>query len=149
ELVKEILRTEVDSLYEERHQGAKTWEMMGGYSPTLGIVGTVIGLVLVLSNISDPGSLAASIAVAFIATLYGVGSANLVFLPVGAKLQGCGDDEVAGKELLIEGILAIQSGDNPRIVEEKLVAFLTIKQRAAYRAAQARDSGDAEMDLAA
>lgn len=150
ELVKEILRTEVDSLHEERHQEAKVWETMGGFAPTLGICGTVIGLVLVLSNISDPASLAASIAVAFIATLYGLGSANLVFLPVGNKLQGCADDEVAGKELLIEGILAIQSGDNPRIVEEKLVAFLTIKQRAAYRIAQAGNGGaDVDMDLAA
>ena len=149
ELVKEILRTEVDSLHEERHQEAGVWEAMGGYGPTLGITGTVIGLVLVLSNISDPSSLAASIAVAFIATLYGVGSANLVYLPVGMKLKGCADDEVAGKEMLIEGILAIQSGDNPRIVEEKLVAFLTMKDRMRYREAMAAGAADLEMDLAA
>jgi chemotaxis protein MotA len=149
ELVKEILRTEVDSLHEERHAEAGVWETMGGFSPTLGICGTVIGLVLVLSNISDPSSLAASIAVAFIATLYGVGSANLVFLPVGNKLKLCATDEVAGKEMLIEGILAIQSGDNPRIVEEKLVAFLTTKDRAAYRAEKEAAESALEMDLAA
>ena len=149
ELVKEILRTEVDTLHEERHQQAGVWEAMGGYAPTLGITGTVIGLVLVLSNISDPSSLAASIAVAFIATLYGVGSANLVYLPVGMKLKGCADDEVASKEMLIEGILAIQSGDNPRIVEEKLVAFLSIADRTAYRAAAEAGAADLEMDLAA
>jgi chemotaxis protein MotA len=149
ELVKEILRTEVDSLHEERHAEAGVWETMGGFSPTLGIVGTVIGLVLVLSNISDPSSLAASIAVAFIATLYGVGSANLVFLPIGNKLKSCATDEVAGKEMLIEGILAIQSGDNPRIVEEKLVAFLTTKDRARYRATKEASRGDFDMDLAA
>jgi len=149
ELVKEILRTEVDSLHEERHQQAGVWEAMGGYAPTLGIIGTVIGLVLVLSNISDPSSLAASIAVAFIATLYGVGSANLMYLPIGMKLKGCADDEVAGKEMLIEGILAIQSGDNPRIVEEKLVAFLSTKDRTAYRVAMAAGAADLEMDLAA
>ncbi len=150
ELVKEILRTEVDSLHEERHADASIWETAGGFAPTLGIVGTVIGLVLVLSNISDPSSLAASIAVAFIATLYGVGSANLVFLPVANKLKACASDEVAGKEMLIEGILAIQSGDNPRIVEEKLVAFLTTRDRARYRAAKAAaDGGDLDMDLAA
>ncbi len=150
ELVKEILRTEVDSLHEERHGDANIWETAGGFAPTLGIVGTVIGLVLVLSNISDPSSLAASIAVAFIATLYGVGSANLVFLPVGNKLKGCAADEVSGKEMLIEGILAIQSGDNPRIVEEKLVAFLTTRDRARYRAAkELAEGGDLEMDLAA
>ncbi|MBC7460749.1 MAG: flagellar motor protein [Thermoleophilia bacterium] len=149
ELVKEILRTEVDSLHEERHQEAAVWEAMGGFAPTLGITGTVIGLVLVLSNISDPSSLAASIAVAFIATLYGVGSANLIYLPIAMKLKGSGDDEVAGKEMLIEGVLAIQSGDNPRIVEEKLVAFLTTKDRTRYRVALAAGAADLEMDLAA
>jgi chemotaxis protein MotA len=150
ELVKEILRTEVDSLHEERHAEANVWETMGGFAPTMGIIGTVIGLVLVLSNISDPSSLAASISVAFIATLYGVGSANLMFLPVGNKLKTCAADEVAGKEMLIEGILAIQSGDNPRIVEEKLVAFLTTGDRARYRAAKELASGaDFDMDLAA
>lgn len=149
ELVKDILRTEVDSLHEERHNDAAVWETMGGFAPTMGIIGTVIGLVLVLSNISDPSSLAASIAVAFIATLYGVGSSNLVFLPIGTKLKGCADNEVAGKEMLIEGILAIQSGDNPRIVEEKLVAFLTSSDREAYRAAKSKADGDLDLDLAA
>ncbi len=148
ELVKEILRTEVDSLHEERHAEAGVWETMGGFAPTMGIIGTVIGLVLVLSNISDPSSLAAAISVAFIATLYGVGSANLVFLPVGNKLKTCASDEVAAKEMLIEGILAIQSGDNPRIVEEKLVAFMTTRDRARYRAAKEADN-DLDMDLAA
>lgn len=148
ELVKEILRTEVDSLHEERHAEANVWETMGGFSPTMGIIGTVIGLVLVLSSISDPAGLAGAIAVAFIATLYGVGSANLVFLPVGNKLKVCASDEVAGKEMLIEGILAIQSGDNPRIVEEKLIAFMTTSDRARYRADKAFGE-DADMDLAA
>ena len=85
-----------------------------------------------------------------IATLYGVGSANLMFLPVGNRLKNCAADEVAGKEMLIEGILAIQSGDNPRIVEEKLVAFLTTGDRARYRAAkELAEGGDLDMDLAA
>jgi chemotaxis protein MotA len=150
ELVKEILRTEVDSLHEERHAEANVWETMGGFAPTMGIIGTVIGLVLVLSNISDPSSLAASISVAFIATLYGVGSANLMFLPVGNKLKACAADEIAGKEMLIEGILSIQSGDNPRIVEEKLVAFLSTGDRARYRAAKELDSDeDLDMNVAA
>jgi len=147
-LVKEVLQTEVDTLHTERHGDAKIFELMGGYAPTMGIVGTVIGLVVTLSNISDPASLAGAIAIAFLATLYGVGSANLLFLPIGVKLQGCADDEVSAKELLIEGILSIQSGDNPRIVEEKLVAFLTTSQRAEYRASQASDE-DESMDLAA
>lgn len=150
ELVKDILQTEVDSLHDERHAEASVWETMGGFAPTMGIIGTVIGLVLVLSNISDASGLAAAISVAFIATLYGVGSANLVFLPVGNKLKNCATDEIAGKEMLIEGILAIQSGDNPRIVEEKLLAFLTTTDRAAYHAAKAAaDEGALDMDLAA
>jgi chemotaxis protein MotA len=149
ELVKEILRTEVDSLHEERHAEAQIWEMMGGYAPTMGIVGTVIGLVVTLSNISDPASLAGAIAIAFLATLYGVGSANLIYLPIGNKLTACASDEVSGREMLIEGILAIQSGDNPRIVEEKLIAFLTTGDRARYRAAKAASDFDSDMDLAA
>lgn len=150
ELVKDILETEVGTLEGELKEGAGIYITMGGFAPTLGIIGTVIGLVLVLSNISDPSSLAASIAVAFIATLYGVGSANLVWLPIGNKLMVCANDEVAGRELMIEGILAIQSGDNPRIVEEKLLAFLGSSDRAAYRIAQqAPGASDIDMDLAA
>jgi chemotaxis protein MotA len=105
--------------------------------------------VLVLGNISDPSSLAKSISVEFIATHNGVSTANHVFLPVGNKLKLCATDEVAGKEMLIEGILAIQSGDNPRIVEEKLVAFLTTKDRVNYRAAKDAAEEALEMDLAA
>ncbi|MEO6866514.1 MAG: MotA/TolQ/ExbB proton channel family protein [Gaiellales bacterium] len=148
ELVKEILRTEVDSLHEELHAEAKTFELMHGVAPTMGIIGTVIGLVVTLSNIADASSLAAAIAVAFLATLYGVSSANLIWLPIGVKLQGSADDQVATREMMIEGILAIQSGDNPRIVEEKLIAFLSIRDRAAYRAAL-DTGGPEEMDLAA
>lgn len=150
ELVKEILRTEVDSLHEELHADAKMFELMAGIAPTMGIIGTVIGLVVTLSNMSDAASLAGAIAVAFLATLYGVGSANLVWLPFGVKLQGVADDQVSAREMMIEGILAIQSGDNPRIVEEKLIAFLGSSERAAYRAAQSADgAGGGEMDLAA
>lgn len=150
DLVKEILHTEVDSLHDERVSGAKVWEAMSGFSPTLGIIGTVIGLVLVLSNISDPSSLAASIAVAFIATLYGVGLANTIYLPFAMKIKSCAEDEVQGRELVIEGILAIQSGDNPRIVEEKLVAYLSTRDRATFRAAKASaEAADADVDLAA
>lgn len=149
ELVKEILRTEVDSLHEELHGEAKVFELMSGVAPTMGIIGTVIGLVVTLSNMSDAAALAGAIAVAFLATLYGVGSANLLWLPIGVKLQGAADDQVAAREMMIEGILAIQSGDNPRIVEEKLIAFLGLRDRAAYRAAMGGDGADGEMDLAA
>ena len=146
ELVKEILETEVDALADENTKKAKVWAQLAGYSPTLGIIGTVMGLVNVLKNLSDPTSLGPMIAVAFIATFYGVAFANLVYMPISTKLTACSDDEVAGRELMLEGILAIQSGDNPRIVEEKLVAFLDSKTKLGYlRAKQAAD----EFDLAA
>lgn len=146
ELVKEILQTEVDSLAEEHEGESAMWTVMGGFSPTLGIIGTVMGLVLVLGNLSDAASLGPAIAVAFVATFYGVAFANLLYLPVGLKLKACSQDEIATRELIIEGILAIQSGDNPRIVEEKLVAFLDGATKKQFKVA--RESRD-EFDLAA
>lgn len=146
ELVKEILQTEVDATAEEQERIAGVWTAMGGYSPTLGIIGTVMGLVLVLANLSDAAALGPAIAVAFVATFYGVVFANLLYLPVGMKLKACAQDEIATRELMIEGILAIQSGDNPRIVEEKLVAFLNAETKREFRSA--RDSRD-EFELAA
>ena len=146
ELVKEILQTEVDSLAEENERDAAMFATMGGFSPTLGIIGTVMGLVNVLANLADAASLGPHIAVAFIATFYGVCFANLVYLPLGFKLQACSSDEISGRELMIEGILAIQSGDNPRIVEEKLVAFLDAGSKLSFL--NERNQRD-EFDLAA
>ncbi len=91
----------------------------------------MLGLVNVLSNLSDPSSLGPAIAVAFLATLYGVGSANLYYLPVGTKLKGKSEDEVLFRSIAVEGILAIQAGENPRIVEERLTGFLDPRTRAA------------------
>lgn len=150
ELVKEILQTEVDSLAEQNEAKAGVWTTMGGFSPTLGIIGTVMGLVHVLANLNNAATLGASISVAFIATFYGVAFANLIFLPLGFKLGQCSEDEIAGRELMIEGILAIQSGDNPRIVEEKLVAFLTAERKLEFlEAKRAERQQDDEFDLAA
>jgi chemotaxis protein MotA len=130
DLVKDILRTEV-SFIEDRHSaGAKYFENLGGFAPTFGIIGTVMGLVHVLGNLSDPGSLGPAIAAAFIATLYGVVSANALFLPLANKLKVASAEEMLNMEMMIEGILSIQAGDNPRIVKEKLNAFLPPKMRA-------------------
>ena len=147
ELVKEILQTEVDSMAEENERKASAWVAMGGYSPTLGIIGTVMALVVVLGQLDDPQSLGPAISLAFIATLYGVCFANLIYLPIGAKLGMCSQDELASRELMIEGILAIQSGDNPRIVEEKLVAFLDSSDKLEFLAR--RDNAEDDFDLAA
>ncbi|MEP0815293.1 MAG: flagellar motor protein [bacterium] len=129
ELVKDILQTEL-AYIEERHEtGAKYFENLGGFAPTFGIIGTVMGLVHVLSNLSDPSSLGPAISAAFIATLYGVVSANAIFLPIANKLKSSSKEEILIMELMIEGILSIQAGDNPRIVKEKLNAFLPPARR--------------------
>ena len=129
ELVREILQTDIAFLGARHHEGANLFGTMGGFAPTLGVIGTVSGLVHMLANLSDPGSMGPSIAAAFIATLYGVCSANLLFLPLSNKLKAVSHEEVLGREIMMEGILAIQAGDNPRIVEEKLKAFLSPKIR--------------------
>ncbi len=129
ELVREIMQTDIQFLGSRHHEGANLFGTMGGFAPTLGVIGTVSGLVHMLANLSDPGSMGPSIAAAFIATLYGVCSANLLFLPLGNKLKAISHEEVLVREIIMEGILAIQAGDNPRIVEEKLKAFLSPKIR--------------------
>jgi chemotaxis protein MotA len=129
ELVREIMETDIQFLGTRHHEGANLFGTMGGFAPTLGVIGTVSGLVHMLANLSDPGSMGPSIAAAFIATLYGVCSANLLFLPLGNKLKAISHEEVLVREIMMEGILAIQAGDNPRIVEEKLKAFLAPKIR--------------------
>lgn len=129
ELVRDILRTDLEFLEERHKQGAQFFQTLGGFAPTLGIIGTVMGLIQMLENLSDPGSMGPAIAMAFTATLYGVSSANLLFLPLGNKLKIRSAEEQFLREIMIEGILSIQAGDNPRIVEEKLKAFLPPKVR--------------------
>lgn len=135
ELVRDIMQTDIAFLGSRHHTGANLFATMGGFAPTLGVIGTVAGLVHMLANLSDPGSMGPSIAAAFIATLYGVSSANLLFLPLSNKLKHASAEEVLMREMTMEGILAIQAGDNPRIVEEKLKAFLSPKVRASIEQA--------------
>ena len=129
EVVQSVL--EIDSqVLEERHKaGYEVLEAMGGFAPTMGIIGTVMGLISVLSNLSDVSKLGPSIAVAFIATFYGVSTANLVWLPLGKKLKGKSQSEVAARGMMLEGVLSIQAGDNPRIVQEKLLGYLAPNSR--------------------
>jgi chemotaxis protein MotA len=120
ETLKTILETQLEYL-EERHEVLiGMLEAMGGFAPTMGIIGTVMGLVRVLSNLSDPNSLGPKIAVAFIATLWGVSSANLIWLPLGNKLKRKNHEEAFYRRVVIEGVLAVQSGENPRLVRQKL-----------------------------
>lgn len=124
ELVRQILETEIYSVQERHHTGASIFEAAGGYSPTMGIIGTVMGLVHVLGNLESPETLGPSIALAFIATLYGIGAANVLWLPIAEKLKNMSKKEVMLQELMLEGIISIQAGYNPILIRERLSAFL-------------------------
>ncbi len=123
--VSDIMRTDLALTSERHHTGIAALEAMGGYAPTMGIIGTVMGLIKVLGSLSDPEGLGEAIAVAFLATLYGIGTANLLWLPIAAKLRAKDREEQLVKRLVIEGVLTIQAGQSPRIVREKLGAFLS------------------------
>lgn len=117
---------EVDLLAAEQFdtQAAKIYEAMGGYSPTIGIIGAVMGLIHVMQNLSDPSKLGSGIATAFVATIYGVGLANMFFLPIAAKLKAHVQAQTQRRELIIEGLIAIAEGENPKSIESKLEGFI-------------------------
>lgn len=122
-VARDALETEIHAEWEENNLCAKVWESAGGFAPTVGILGAVLGLIHVMENLSDPSKLGPGIAVAFVATVYGVGLANLVFLPVASKLKRKHNLEKERKTLIAEGVLSIQAGLNPRVLEEKLKAY--------------------------
>lgn len=130
--VKSALELSVE-LLEERHEvGISIFEAAGGYAPTMGITGTVLGLVNVLADMADTSTLGEKISKAFIATLYGIGTANLLWLPIASKLKRINASEIMEKSLVIEAILCIQEGVNPNTLEEKLKGFLDKKQLVDY-----------------
>lgn len=131
ELIRGILETQIEALERRHKTGIGIFEAAGGFAPTMGIIGTVMGLVHVLSNLSSPEELGPSIAVAFIATLYGVSSANLLWLPIAAKLRNKHEKEKLLRELTLEGIMAIHAGERPAYIQEKLAAFLHARTAAA------------------
>jgi chemotaxis protein MotA len=122
-VMRDALETEIASDYEENLVGAKVFESAGGFSPTIGILGAVLGLIHVMENLSDPGKLGAGIAVAFVATIYGVGFANLVLIPISTKLKRRLVVARDRKTLIAEGVLSIQEGLNPRILDDKLRSY--------------------------
>lgn len=124
ELVREILDAEIDGMSARHGAGATAFEKAGGYAPTMGIIGTVMGLVHVLQNLANPSSLGPAISTAFIATLLGVGAANVIFLPVAARLRALSGAETELRTLTLDGLLAVQAGDNPRVVGDKLSSFV-------------------------
>jgi len=123
-VLREILETEIAYIEERHKQGIIFFQKAGGFSPTMGILGTVLGLIQALSDTSDASHMAGAIAVAFIATLWGVGLANLFFLPVSDKLRMRHEEEIAHLELIMEGVVALQSGENPRNIRTRLLSFI-------------------------
>ncbi|WOL26465.1 flagellar motor protein [Pseudomonas fragi] len=123
ETIRSVL--EVDYMTQESRdiEAAKVFESMGGYAPTIGIIGAVMGLIHVMGNLADPGQLGSGIAVAFVATIYGVASANLVLLPIASKLKAIAMRQSLYREMLLEGILSIAEGESPRSIELKLQGF--------------------------
>jgi chemotaxis protein MotA len=119
--LKEILDVDISFYEMEQRQAIKIWEAAGGYSPTIGILGAVLGLIHVMENLSDPSKLGSGIAVAFVATIYGVGLANLFFLPVNNKLKDIVNREVVRREMLSDIFYSIAQGDSTRIVEERVL----------------------------
>ena len=130
-LVRDMLETKLSQMEEEVKRAAKVWESAGGYSPTIGIIGAVLGLIQVMQNLSDPSKLGAGIAVAFVATVYGVGFANLISIPFSTKIKLKAEQEFLVKTIMIEGIMAIQAGESPALIERKLNAFCIEEQQEA------------------
>ncbi|NTV95345.1 MAG: flagellar motor protein [Thiobacillus sp.] len=124
EVLRDTLEMELHSHEMHRIESSKIWMAAGGYSPTIGIIGAVMGLIHVMENLTDPSKLGAGIAVAFVATIYGVGGANLIFLPIATKLRYHVNRYVRLKEMYIEGIVSIANGENPRMIEAKLQGYL-------------------------
>ncbi len=134
-VIREILETDLEAIEDRHKMGRKLFDQMALFSPAFGMIGTLIGLIQMLRNINNPSAIGPGMAVALVTTFYGALLAYLVFIPISGKLAVRASEEALEKEILIEGVLAIQSGDNPRIVEEKLRAFLppSVRTRVAYK----------------
>jgi chemotaxis protein MotA len=122
--IRAVMELESDLRQQRDVDAAKFYESMGGYSPTIGIIGAVMGLIHVMGNLADPSKLGPGIAVAFVATIYGVAMANLFLLPVASKLRGLARREAEYREMLVEGVISIAEGENPRAIELKLTGFI-------------------------
>ena len=128
-VLRETMELEIANMEEEAEHPVKFWEAAGGYSPTIGILGAVLGLIHVMENLSDPSKLGGGIAVAFVATVYGVGLANLVYLPISGKLKLRKKTMMVSKEIMLVGVISILEGENPRLIEDKLKSYLSHKEQ--------------------
>lgn len=129
QLLQEILSTEISLDEEQELISSRVFEALGGYAPTFGIVGAVMGLIHAMAHLQDPTALGSGVATAFVATLYGVGFANMLFLPIAGKLKMKLREKILLKEMIVHGLISIQMGENPAIIEEKLITFLHFSNR--------------------
>ncbi|MFG0327917.1 MAG: motility protein A [Phycisphaerales bacterium JB037] len=141
ELIRTIMDTELEAQMERHSQAKKIIDAVGRYAPAFGMIGTLMGLIFMLSNMDDPSAIGPGMAVALITTLYGAMIANMVTIPMSEKLASRDAEEVLVKTVIIAGIMSIQSGDNPRVVESKLLTFLPPSRRQQFEAE--RDAGEA------
>lgn len=128
-IIKESLQQEIYAYEETIRRAAKVYEAAGGYAPTIGIIGAILGLIHVLKNVAEPSKIGIGIATAFVATIYGVGSANLIFIPIAKRIINKLEDEILLMELMIEGILGIEAGMNPYFLRAKLESFVRERQK--------------------
>lgn len=128
-VLRETMELEIANLEDEAEQPIKFWQAAGGYSPTIGILGAVLGLIHVMENLTDPSKLGGGIAVAFVATVYGVGLANLTYLPISGKLKLKSKAQLVAKEIMLVGVISILEGENPRLIEDKLRSYLSRKEQ--------------------
>lgn len=129
ELVKNIMETDIESLSARHSRSRSMFDTFGSLGPAFGMIGTLIGLVIMLQNLSDPSSIGPAMGVALLTTFYGSVLANLIFIPFASKLQLKSNEEVMIRNVMLEGLLSIQTGENPRIIEEKLKVFLAPAMR--------------------
>lgn len=124
DVIRGIMEVELDTKEHHDMQAAKVYEGMGGYCPTVGIIGAVLGLIHVMQNLADPSALGSGIATAFVATIYGVGLANLLLIPIGNKLKALVNVQTQNRAMMVEGLISIAEGENPRNIETKLQGYL-------------------------
>jgi chemotaxis protein MotA len=124
EVIEDVLRTDIDAMAARHREGKAVFDQIGKYAPAFGMIGTLLGLIIMLGNMSDPSSIGSGMAVALITTLYGACLSNASFLPLAEKLAYLSKQEMIAREIIIRGVLAIQSGENPRVIERKLSTFL-------------------------
>jgi len=138
-VLHETMELEISNIEEEFEHPIKFWQSAGGYAPTIGIIGAVLGLIHVMENLSDPTKLGGGIATAFVATIYGLVTANIICLPMAGKLKMQAKTQMVAREIMLVGIISILEGENPRLIEDKLKSFLNHKEQEEY--SEASSSG--------